>query len=130
MLKNLKDYFEKRDDVLMAFLFGSYAKSMPHIESDIDIAVYFRTKSNRLEWEEFDIKYEGDNLVITYEFEHFPLKLNQIQQVLDEDDGEPNVWKVKDKNGNIILWREISDPLRQIPFKLVTSIYGLDFLNK
>jgi len=61
MLKNLKDYFEKRDDVLMAFLFGSYAKSMPHIESDIDIAVYFRTKSNRLEWEEFDIKYEGED---------------------------------------------------------------------
>lgn len=61
MLKKLKDYFEKRDDVLMAFLFGSYGKSMPHIESDIDIAVYFRTKSNRLEWEEFDINYEGED---------------------------------------------------------------------
>jgi uncharacterized protein len=61
MLKDLKDYFEKRDDVLMAFLFGSYSKSMPHSKSDIDIAVYFRTKSNRLEWEEFDIEYDGED---------------------------------------------------------------------
>lgn len=61
MLKKLKDYFEKRDDVLMAFLFGSYAKSMPHSESDIDIAVYFKTKSNRLEWEEFDVEYDGED---------------------------------------------------------------------
>lgn len=45
----------------MAFLFGSYAKSMPHSESDMDIAVYFRTKGDCLEWEEFDIEYEGED---------------------------------------------------------------------
>lgn len=61
MISILKDYFEKRDDVLMAFLFGSYAKDIPHRESDIDIAIYFRPKSGRLEWEEFDIKYEGED---------------------------------------------------------------------
>ena len=40
LLEILKEYFEKRDDVLMAFLFGSYAKATTHKESDVDIAVY------------------------------------------------------------------------------------------
>lgn len=61
MISILKDYFEKRDDILMAFLFGSYAKDISHRESDIDIAIYFRPKSGCLEWEEFDIKYEGED---------------------------------------------------------------------
>jgi predicted nucleotidyltransferase len=57
----LKGYFEKRDDILMAFLFGSYAKATPHRESDVDIAIYFRPKSNFLEWEEFDVEYDSEN---------------------------------------------------------------------
>lgn len=61
IIKTLKDYFEKRDDVLMAFLFGSYAKAITHRESDVDIAVYFTTKNNQLEWEEFDIKYDTED---------------------------------------------------------------------
>jgi len=61
MIKILKVYFEGKDDVLMAFLFGSYARAIPHRESDVDIAVYFRPKSGYLEWEEFDIKYEAEN---------------------------------------------------------------------
>ena len=40
----LKKYFETREDILMAFLFGSYAKGQTHSHSDIDIAVYFRPK--------------------------------------------------------------------------------------
>jgi predicted nucleotidyltransferase len=51
----LKEYFEKREDILMAFLFGSYAKAISHRESDVDIAVYFRPRSGFLEWAEFDI---------------------------------------------------------------------------
>lgn len=61
MIKILKEYFEGRDDILMAFLFGSYARAIPHRESDVDIAVYFRPKSGCLEWEEFDIKYEAED---------------------------------------------------------------------
>lgn len=61
MIKILKEYFEGRDDILMAFLFGSYARAIPHRESDVDIAVYFRPKSGYLEWEEFDIKYEAED---------------------------------------------------------------------
>ena len=57
----LRNYFEKRDDVCMAFLFGSYARDITCEESDIDIAVYFRPKSGYMEWEEFDIKYDVEN---------------------------------------------------------------------
>ena len=38
----LKDYFAGRDDVVMAFVFGSYASGREVSESDFDIAVYFR----------------------------------------------------------------------------------------
>lgn len=61
MIKILKDYFEKREGVLMAFLFGSYARALSHRESDVDIAVYFRPKSDHLEWEEFDIEYDTED---------------------------------------------------------------------
>lgn len=47
----LKDYFSKREDVLMAFVFGSYAQKQETPESDFDIAVYFRpeAKGNKTE---------------------------------------------------------------------------------
>lgn len=61
IIEVLKEYFERRNDVLMAFLFGSYAKGKNHGLSDIDIAVYFRPKSNSLEWEEFDTKYDSED---------------------------------------------------------------------
>lgn len=57
----LKPYFEKRDDILMAFLFGSWATGKYCRESDVDIAVYFKPVSGGLEWEEFDARYEGEN---------------------------------------------------------------------
>lgn len=47
----LRDYFEMREDILMAFLFGSWAKDQGGIESDVDIAIYFEAKKNALEWE-------------------------------------------------------------------------------
>lgn len=36
----------------MAFLFGSYSKGQAFFDSDVDIAVYFKPKERRLEWEE------------------------------------------------------------------------------
>ena len=44
-IKLLKDYFEKQPEVLIAFLFGSYAKGFAMEESDIDIAVYLKDKN-------------------------------------------------------------------------------------
>ncbi len=48
----LKDYFVKRSDVSMAFVFGSYARGLEISESDFDLAVYFNPKGKVLEWEE------------------------------------------------------------------------------
>lgn len=45
LVVGLKNYFEKQDDVVMAFLFGSYAKGRGHKESDVDIAVYFKPRN-------------------------------------------------------------------------------------
>lgn len=59
----LKPYFEKREDVVMAFLFGSWATGRYARESDVDIAVYFKPDSGRMEWEEFDAKYNGEDVI-------------------------------------------------------------------
>jgi uncharacterized protein YutE (UPF0331/DUF86 family)/predicted nucleotidyltransferase len=58
-IQDLKDYFSKRDDVLMAFVFGSRAKGKITLESDFDIAVYFKPKSGRLEYED-NVFYEEE----------------------------------------------------------------------
>lgn len=62
-IEKLKKYFEKREDVLMAFLFGSQAKGKGHImyDSDWDIAVYFRPQKEEVEWEEYDREYPAEN---------------------------------------------------------------------
>lgn len=48
----LKKYFNKRPDVILAFLFGSQAKKRISLHSDWDVGVYFRPPSGDLEWEE------------------------------------------------------------------------------
>lgn len=50
--QRLKEYFQKRDDVVMAFLFGSQAEERAHASSDWDIAAYIASKDKRVEWEE------------------------------------------------------------------------------
>lgn len=40
LIQKLKDYFEKRDDIVMAFLFGSQAKGYARRVSDWDIGIY------------------------------------------------------------------------------------------
>ena len=60
-IENLKEYFEKQGGVVMAFLFGSRAKSegSPHEGSDWDIAVYFKSLTDKIEIEqEFDYPQE------------------------------------------------------------------------
>lgn len=51
-IKLLKDYFVKRSDVSMVFVFGSYAREQEISESDFDVALYFNPKEKVLEWEE------------------------------------------------------------------------------
>lgn len=51
VVEKLKKYFESRDEIVMAFLFGSFAKETMTDESDVDIAVYFKSEGTRIEWE-------------------------------------------------------------------------------
>ena len=44
-IKLLKKYFEKEPSVILAFLFGSFAKGKEMEESDFDVAVYLKEKN-------------------------------------------------------------------------------------
>lgn len=61
-LAKLKGYFEDRDDVAMAFLFGSWSKGRACEESDVDIAVYFRSEANGM-WSEDEREFPAEALV-------------------------------------------------------------------
>ncbi|MDI6704280.1 MAG: nucleotidyltransferase domain-containing protein, partial [bacterium] len=58
----LKKYFTNREDIIMAFLFGSWVKGGNGIESDMDIAVYFKPKTGILEWEA-NTYYDNENSI-------------------------------------------------------------------
>lgn len=58
----LKAYFSKRQEVVMAFIFGSYANGQQTSESDVDIAVYFQPQGRLLEWEETKT-YENEDAI-------------------------------------------------------------------
>lgn len=47
IIEQLKEYFERKPDVLLAFLFGSVAKSRETEESDVDIAIYAGEKGQQ-----------------------------------------------------------------------------------
>jgi len=46
--RDLETYFKSEKRVLIAYLFGSYAKRTQSMKSDIDIAVYLSETSNKL----------------------------------------------------------------------------------
>lgn len=64
-IQKLRDYFEKRADVAMAFLFGSQSKGpgKTHTHSDWDIGVYFTPSVKALEWEENGRDYPAEQAV-------------------------------------------------------------------
>jgi len=61
IIKKLQDYFAKRDDIVLAYLFGSQAKGTASFgRSDYDIAVYFKPKSGKFEYEERELFYDTE----------------------------------------------------------------------
>ena len=62
LITELREYFEKKEEVLMAFLFGSWAKNQEGLESDLDVGVYFRPKTETLEWQS-DSYYESEKKI-------------------------------------------------------------------
>ncbi|MDN3513709.1 MAG: nucleotidyltransferase domain-containing protein [Candidatus Brocadia sp.] len=63
IVEKLKCYFEKRKDISMAFLFGSWAKCQGGIDSDVDIAIYFEPNRNILEWEKTDFWSDDEKAI-------------------------------------------------------------------
>lgn len=61
-LAELKEYFAKREEILMAFAFGSRVKGQATAESDFDIAVYFKPEGKEMEWEE-EKEYETEDKI-------------------------------------------------------------------
>lgn len=63
-ISQLKKYFNKREDITAAFLFGSQAKKTAGKLSDWDIGVYFKPNvPGEIEWEETDKNYPQENKV-------------------------------------------------------------------
>lgn len=58
----LKNYFEDKDEVVFAILFGSAARGRIRKEGDVDIAVYFWPEKD-IEWEVFDRRYKGESRI-------------------------------------------------------------------
>lgn len=61
-IRKLKEYFKKRNDVVMAFVFGSFTKGHQMKESDFDIAIYFNSEQEDFEKE--DEIWSGTNKII------------------------------------------------------------------
>ena len=56
-IRTLRDYFQRRDDIVMAFVFGSRASGRAHAGSDWDIAVYITPEKGELEQEKQERSY-------------------------------------------------------------------------
>ncbi len=62
-MSDLRSYFEKQDNVEMAFIFGSWAKGTIGAESDVDVAVYFTMSGDFLDWEDPGSRFEGEDRI-------------------------------------------------------------------
>ncbi|ADQ06805.1 DNA polymerase beta domain protein region [Caldicellulosiruptor hydrothermalis 108] len=62
IVKILKEYFEKENAVIFAYLFGSYAKGKERKNSDVDIAVYINEEiaKDAKKVLEYQIKHMSD----------------------------------------------------------------------
>lgn len=115
----LKKYFSGRSDVLMAFIFGSYAKGRAMPESDLDIAVYFKPQGRVMEW--------GENAVYPHEYEIW-LNIEKIAG-MDTDlivlnRASPNIVFDVLKTGLVL---SIKDPMFFLEFYLIMSREAEDF---
>ena len=59
-LQLLTNYFEVRNEITFAFLFGSVARGKVRKDGDVDIAIYFWPEED-IEWEAFNKIYKGEN---------------------------------------------------------------------
>lgn len=67
LIDKLKEYFRSKKDVEMAFIFGSIVKGTVSEGSDIDIGIYLKPKTGRIEVEETKAKYDIDKMWLELE---------------------------------------------------------------
>lgn len=100
ILDILKNYFEQKEQIVFAYIFGSAIRGKIREEGDIDIAVYFRSETD-LEWEFFGKRYKEEN-IISLELERLLRKevdlvvLNRARAVLADEilrNGRPIIIK-------------------------------------
>ena len=72
LLKKLNNYFQSRQDVSFAYLFGSQVRETTHSESDFDIGVYFTPDTKALEYES-EKKYPKEDELLN-DLEHITQK--------------------------------------------------------
>jgi predicted nucleotidyltransferase len=61
-LQLLTNYFEVRNEITFAFLFGSVARGKVRKDGDVDIAIYFWLEED-IEWEAFNKIYKEENSI-------------------------------------------------------------------
>jgi len=61
-LTQIENYFIARDEISMAFVFGSVAAGSQRHESDLDLAIYFKTRHGEIEWES-DARYPTEDQI-------------------------------------------------------------------
>jgi predicted nucleotidyltransferase len=61
-LERLRNYFEGRNEITFAFLFGSVARGKVHKDGDVDIAIYFWPEED-IEWEAFNKIYREESSI-------------------------------------------------------------------
>jgi predicted nucleotidyltransferase len=126
IVKLLRDYFEKREDIAFAFLFGSAARGKTRREGDIDIAIYFRPEKD-VEWENFGRAYKGEtriglDLERLLEKEIDLVVLNKARSVLADEilrKGEPII--IRDRGLFMDFLCIVSDEAEYVRGWLITS---------
>jgi uncharacterized protein YutE (UPF0331/DUF86 family)/predicted nucleotidyltransferase len=121
LIADLKEYFLRRPSVEMAFVFGSRVKGKMTIESDLDIAVYLKPKTGKLDCED-EVFFEEEN-EIWNDIEKISkcnidfIVLNRAPSLL--------AWSIL-KNGKPII---IKNRFRYLDFLLRTTSNAIDFRN-
>ena len=84
VINDLKKTLSKRADVFAVYLFGSQAKGQARLNSDLDMAIFVKNRSNTSERDilkylsEADIKLPGNTDLVCVDLDSSPLLLYQI----------------------------------------------------
>ncbi|MFH1654785.1 MAG: nucleotidyltransferase domain-containing protein [Pseudomonadota bacterium] len=126
IVKRLAEYFSLKDEIVMAFLFGSVSKARTHSESDMDIAVYFRRElSDAMEsaiWADVekiaginvdfvvlnrafpfiaDSALKGMPIVIKDRRVYLKFLLRTVSEAIDYQAFLESCWHLKQRRGNV-----------------------------